>query len=105
MIYGLNKRKLNQETLYLENDSIEITHENKCLVIDFIHKDALSHLVKRQRIVGMKALMGTPREEAVIGVTCWKLKFHLCKVLVLPTFTYDTTIWECDLKNSHWKVF
>ena len=24
---------------------------------------------------------------------------------MLPTFTYGTTIWGGDLKNSHWKVF
>ena len=53
----------------------------------------------------MKALMGTLRKEAIVGLTCWKLKSHLFKALVLPTFMYDFEIWEGDLKNFHWKVF
>ena len=53
----------------------------------------------------MKALMGTLRNEVVVNVTCWELKFHLFKALVLPTFTYGIESWGGDLKNSHWKVF
>ena len=53
----------------------------------------------------MKVLMGTSRREAVVGITCWELKSHIFKALVLPTFTYDTKIWGGDFKNSHWKVF
>ena len=48
--------------------------------------------------------MGTLRKEAVVVVTCWKLKFHLFKVLVLPTYTYGIEIWGDDLKNSRWEV-
>ena len=50
---------------------------------------------------GMKAMMSTLRKETIVGVTCWKLKSHLFKALVLPTFTYDTEIRGANLKNSH----
>ena len=40
-----------------------------------------------------------------VGVTCWELKSHLFKALVLPSFTYGTAIWGGELENSHWKVF
>ena len=53
----------------------------------------------------MKAMMGTLRKEAVVNATCWELKSHLFKALVLPTFTYGIEIWGGNLKNSHWKVF
>ena len=49
--------------------------------------------------------MGTLRKEAVVGVTCWELKPHLLKALVLPTCTYVIEIWGGDSKNFHWKVF
>ena len=58
---------------------------------------------KRWRIASMKALMGTLRKEAVVGVTCWELKSHLFKALVPPTFTYGIEIWGGNLKNSHWR--
>ena len=45
--------------------------------------------------------MGTLRKEVVIRATCWELKSHVFKALVLPTFTYGTKIWGGDLKNSH----
>ena len=48
---------------------------------------------------------GTLRKEAIVGVTCWKLKSHLFKGSVLPTFTNGTGIWGGDLKNSHWNDF
>ena len=35
MIFGHNKRKLNQEAFYLDKDQIEMTHEYKYLGIDF----------------------------------------------------------------------
>ena len=35
MIFGRNKRKLNQETIYLAKDQIEITHQYKYHGIDF----------------------------------------------------------------------
>ena len=35
MVFGCNKRKLNQEAFYLDKDQIEITHEFKFLGIDF----------------------------------------------------------------------
>ena len=49
--------------------------------------------------------MRTLSKEVVGSVTYLELKSHLFKVLVLPTFTYDTKIWGGNLKNSHWKVF
>ena len=75
------------------------------LGIDFYSHDHFEPSSKRWRIVGMKALMGTLRKEVVVEVTCWELKSHVSKALVLPTFTYGTEIWEGDLKSSHWKVF
>ena len=39
----------------------------------------------------MKALMGTLRKEAVVGVKCWELKSHLFKAFVLPTFIYGNS--------------
>ena len=47
----------------------------------------------------MKALMGTLRNETIFGVTCWELKSHLFKALVLPTFTYGTEIWGGDVEK------
>ena len=46
MIFGRNKMKLNQETFYLGNDQIEITHKYKYLEIDSIHINTLSHWIK-----------------------------------------------------------
>ena len=53
----------------------------------------------------MKVLMGTLKKEVVVGVTCWELKSHLFKALVLPTFMFGTKIWGGDLRNSCWEVF
>ena len=61
--------------------------------------------MRRRRITSMKALMSASRKKIGVGVTCWELKSHLFKALVLPTFTYGIQIWGCDLKNSQWKVF
>ena len=52
----------------------------------------------------MKALIGTLRKETIVGVTCWELRSHLFKALVLPTFTYGPKIWGVGFKISHWKV-
>ena len=35
ILFGHNKRKLNQEAFYVNKDQIEITHEYKYLEIDF----------------------------------------------------------------------
>lgn len=35
VIFGCKKRKLNQDTFYLNNDQIEVTHEYKYFGIDF----------------------------------------------------------------------
>ena len=51
------------------------------------------------RIACTKALMGAVRKEVVVGVTCWELKSHLFKALVLPTFTYDIELWGGNLKK------
>lgn len=48
----------------------------------------LSHQVKRDEIVGMKALMATLRKEVIIEVTCWELKSHFFKASVFLIFTY-----------------
>jgi hypothetical protein len=31
-------------------------------------------------------------KKAEVGVTCWELKFHLFKALVVPTFPYGAEI-------------
>ena len=46
MIFGCNKRKLNQEAFYLDKDPTEITHKNKYLGFDFFHLVTLSHSYK-----------------------------------------------------------
>ena len=88
MIFGRNKRRLNQEVFYLDKDQIESTHEYKCLGVDFYSHGYFHPPSKSQRITSMKAFMGTLRKELVIGVTCWELKSHLFKALVVLTFTY-----------------
>jgi hypothetical protein len=92
MIFGLNKRKLNQEGFYVDKDQIEITLD-EYLGVDYYSHGYFEPSSKRQRIVGMKALMDTSREKIVVGVTCWKRTTHLFKVLVLPTFMYVHEIW------------
>ena len=92
MICGYNERKLNQEAFYLDKDKIEINNEYKYLGIDICSHGYFEPLSKRQRMASMKALIDTLRKEAVVGVTCWELKSHLFKGLVLPTFTYGTYI-------------
>ena len=89
----------------LSKDQIEITYEFKYYGIDLHSHGHFELSSKKQRIASMKALMGTLRKEAVIGVTSRELKSHRFKTLVLPTFTYGTTIWGGDFKHSHWKVF
>ena len=84
---------------------MEITLEYKYLGIDFYSHGYFEPSSKRWRIVGTKALMDILRKEPMEGATCWVLKSHLFKALVLPTFTYGIIMWECDLKNSHWKAF
>ena len=105
IIFGHNKRKINQEAIYLNKDPIEVTHEYKYLGIDFHSHGYFEPSSKSHRIAGMKAFMGTLRKEAIIGVTCWELKSHLVKALELPTFMYGIEIWGGNLKYSHWKVF
>ena len=39
MVFDHNKRKLNQETYYLGEDQIEMSHEYKYLGIDFYSQD------------------------------------------------------------------
>ena len=89
--------------IYLDKDPIEITREYKYLRIDFYSHRYFVPSSKRQRIAGTKALMDNLRKEAIVKATCWELKSHLCKALVLPNFTYGTDIWGGNLKNSHWK--
>ena len=84
MIFGRNKRKWNQEAFYLDKDQIEITREYKCLGIDFCSHGYFEQFSKRWGIAVMEVLMRTLRKETVVGVTCWELKSHLFKALVLP---------------------
>ena len=89
----------------LDKDKIEIAHEYEYLEIDLYSHGHFEPLSKRQRIAGMKALMGNLKKERVVIVTCWKLKSHLFKAMVLPTFTYGSESLGGDLRNSHWKDF
>ena len=57
MIFGHNKRKLNQEAFYLDKEQIEITDEYKYLGIDFHSHGYFEPSNKKQGIAGMKALM------------------------------------------------
>jgi hypothetical protein len=50
MIFGRNKRKLNQEAYFVDKDQIKINHEYKSLGIDFIHMVTLSHIVKGKEL-------------------------------------------------------
>ena len=59
MIFGHNKRKLNQEAFYLNKDHTEITHDYKCLGIDVYAHSYFEPSFKRQGIAAMEALMQT----------------------------------------------
>ena len=50
MIFGYNKRKINEEAFYVDNDPIEIIHEYKYLGIDFYSHGYFKPFSKRQRI-------------------------------------------------------
>ena len=105
MIFGRNKRNLNQEAIYLNKDQFEITHEYKYLGIKLNSHGYFEPSSKRHRILGMKALMGTLWKEVVVRVTCWELKSHQFKALVLLTLKYSIKIWGGNLKNFYWEVF
>jgi hypothetical protein len=47
--------------------------------------------------------MANLMKKKVVRVTCWELKSHPFKALVLLTFTYIIEIWGGDFKNSHEK--
>ena len=68
MIFGRNKRTLNQEAFYLSKDQIEIIHEYKYLGIDFYEHGYFEPSSKKWQIAGMRALMATLRKETVVGV-------------------------------------
>ena len=70
MIFDRNKRKLNQEAIYLDKDRIEINHEYKYLGIDFYSHGYFEPSSKGQRMSRMKALMDTLRNIVVDKVTC-----------------------------------
>ena len=58
----------------------------------YVRFDLYSHgyfkpLSTSWRIVGVRALMGTLRKEAIVGATFCQLKIHIFKALVLPTYT------------------
>ena len=44
--------------------------------------------------------MGTLREEVMVGVTCWALKFHLFKALVLSRISLGTNRQSCGRKHG-----
>ena len=51
MIFGRNKRKLNEEAFCLGKDQIEINHEYKYLGIGFYLDVTLSHQVKDDKLI------------------------------------------------------
>ena len=55
-------------------------------------------------MASMEALLGTLRKVPIVEATCWELKFHLFKALVLPTFTYGIEFWGGDLKKLHGRL-
>ena len=88
LIFGRNKRKLDQEAFYLGKDQIEITHEYKYFKINFYSHGHFEPSSKRCRIVGLKALMSTLRKDVVVGNLHVESSNHIySKALVLPTFT------------------
>ena len=99
MIFGHNKRKLNQEAFHPNKDQIEITHKRKNLGINFYTHGYFEPPSKRQGIIGLKALMKNLEKEVVDGCTCWELISHLFNALVLPTFMYGTEKWGGHLKK------
>ena len=99
-----HKFLFNQEAYFLAKDQIEITRENKYLGIYSFSHGYLEPSSKRRWIINMKTLMTILKKEAEVRVTCWELKSHLSKALVLPILTYDFEICGGDSKNSHWKV-
>ena len=85
-----------------------MTNEYKYFGIHFYTHGYFEPISRKATNHNHESLDGHLKEiikKKVIGVTWWKLKSRLWKVLVLPTFTYGTEIWGGNLKNSHWKVF
>ena len=50
MIFGRNKKKLNQEVFHLGKDQIEITHEYNYLGVDLDSFATLNHQVKDEEL-------------------------------------------------------
>lgn len=48
-----------------------------------------------------KRQLGTLEKEIVVEVTCWELKSHLFKSMVIPIYTYDIEILGVGLDNFH----
>ena len=53
MVFGRNRRNLNQEAFYPDKDRIKINHECKYLGIDFYSHSYLGPSSKRPQIAGM----------------------------------------------------
>ena len=98
MVFGCNKRKLNQETFYLGKNQNEITHHYKYLGIDSYSHGHFEPSNKRQRIVCMKVVMCTLRIETIVGFTSWEFESHLLKALVLQlshmALKFGETTWK-----------
>jgi hypothetical protein len=93
---------LHQETFYLDEDQIEITHEYRYFGIDFYSHGYFEPASKRQRMAKYDSLDGhfKGKKKTKVGVVCWELTSHLpTKALVLLTFTYDIGTWGGDLKT------
>ena len=56
---------------------MEVIHEYNTSGLISTHMSHFELSSKRQRTAGLKALMGTLKEDAIVGVTCWKLKSHM----------------------------
>ena len=105
MIFGCNKRKLNQEAFYLDKDQIEIIHEDKYIRIDFYSHGYFEPFIERQGIAGMRAFGGNFKDKN--SSQCHVLGTQTSHVqgFRLPTSMYGCVIWRGNLENSHWQVF
>lgn len=77
---------------YVGDDQIETTHKYKYFGVNFYSHGYFETSTKRRWIASMKALMTTLRKKAIVGVTCWELKVHLLKALMVPASSYCAKI-------------
>ena len=104
MIFGCNKRTLNQEAFHLSKNQIEIIHEYKYLGIDFYAHGYFEPSSKKWQIAGMRALMATLRKETVVGVNIENPNLINSRLwcFQISHMTLSLARW---FGRSQWKVF